>query len=94
MAKPKARQIEVPRGQNNKSRGKITTFPPGSEELEALAESGYMMDAETAKTIIEQYEADKKSWPFEEYKKAKAFMATVNADPVKLNKDAYATAFK
>ncbi len=54
---------------------------PGSERHRMLVEAGYQMTLEEAKVIVEEWNKDHKSWPLEEYKKAKAMLEAVTATP-------------
>lgn len=83
MAEPKPKMID------DKLGGKVETFPPGSEKKANMLEIGYGMSKEKAETIIKQYEGDPQTWPYEEYEKAKAFMAALTVDPVKAHKEAF-----
>lgn len=56
-------------------------FPPRSKELADLLASGYRMTIEEAKQIVAERDKDHTSWPFEEYRKAKAMLAAFEAEP-------------
>lgn len=56
---------------------------PKTPEMESFLKAGYPdLDVETAKRIIKEREANPLTWPFEEYMKAKAFLAAYNGVPV------------
>jgi len=55
---------------------------PKTKALEALLEAGYGMNLEQAQTVLKERKADPATWPFEEYKKAQAFLAAYEAKPV------------
>lgn len=56
-------------------------------ELEAFLGSGYGgMTKEDALRIIKERDANPAVWPFEEYRKAKAFLAALAASPQVISK--------
>ena len=60
--------------------GNIKVVKPGSPEHEQLLSVGYGgMTKEMALTIIAERKKDPASWPYEELKKAQAFLAALNA---------------
>jgi len=93
MAEPKPVMRAVPGSTKKDPRGKVEVYPKGSDKLAGLVEAGYEMSKEEAEIVVKEYEADSDKWPFEYYRKAKAFVATLNADPKKLNSDAYDAEF-
>ncbi len=64
-----------------KATEKLIKYEPGSKELEALLSSGYGMNKEEAETIIKERAANPHTHPYEEYKKAKAFLEALNSTP-------------
>jgi hypothetical protein len=61
---------------------KLMKYEPGSPELEALLSSGYGMNLEDAERIIKERDENPHTHPYEEYKKAKAFIEALNSSPV------------
>jgi len=53
----------------------------GTKAHEELLASGYQMSKEDAETIIKERAEDPNRWPYEELRKAKAFLAALNAKP-------------
>lgn len=59
---------------------------PGSPEHKTMLEIGYGMSLDDAKIIVAEWEKDHKSWPLEEYRKAKAMIEAAGAVPVAVDK--------
>lgn len=59
---------------------------PGSESHEAMLAGGYGMSKAEAEAIIKERDADPLTHPYDEYKKAKAMLAALNAKPKVISK--------
>lgn len=57
------------------------TIHPGTPEMENYLAAGYGLTIDEAKTIVQEWEKDHRSWPLEEVRKAKAMLAAFNAKP-------------
>jgi hypothetical protein len=71
-----------------RSTKKPIKYAAGSEELEALLSVGYGINKEQAEQIIEERDKDPHTHPYDEYQKAKAFLAALEAEPVAVSKRA------
>lgn len=64
----------------------LIKYAAGSEELEALLSVGYGINKEQAEQIVEERDKDPHTHPYEEYTKAKAFLAALDATPIAISK--------
>jgi len=64
------------------ARKKPVKYAANSDELEALLAVGYGINKEQAEQIIAERDKDPHTHPYEEYKKAKAFLAALEAEPI------------
>jgi len=59
----------------------VDCIQPGSQAMDDLLAVGYGMSVAEARTIIKERDENPHSWPYEEYKKAKAMLAAFEAEP-------------
>jgi hypothetical protein len=65
----------------NTESSKLSRWQPGSAEQAALLEAGYGMSIDDAKAVIAERDANPHTHPYEEYRRAKAMLAALNASP-------------
>lgn len=65
---------------------KLKQIKPKTPEMAAYLELGYGMSLEQARAVIKEREANPATHPYEEYKKAQAFLAAYETKPIAIDK--------
>jgi hypothetical protein len=82
-----AQEAKVKKQTNYEAIREQNYVAPGSAQHESMLSIGYNLTVDEAKTIISDWEKDHKSWPLEEVRKARAFLAALSTKPVAVSTD-------